>query len=358
MHRFATMACAALLWAGAVLANPSIRFDGTTFRVMGWKAVNPPSGGWGSLFRVVSGDSEDAPPLLGTYSVEDGVLVFRPKWQLGPGLHLIAKFSEPGHEYLPTIADFHTPKPDGVPSTRVERVYPTASDIPANALRMYICFSGPMRRGDAWEHVHLLDSEGRPMEHALLEVELWDPEIKRLTVLFDPGRVKRDLAPRNELGPILEEGKRYSIDVDRGWVDDLGQPLVDGFRKQFRVTADVRNFIDARQWRITTPKAGTRDPLIVIFPNPLDYALALRSLWVKDVKGRVAVENNETEWRFTPDQPWKPGAGKVNISQDLEDVSGNRMSRPFETAMSGFGAIGSKKRPPPAISELPFEIGN
>ncbi len=29
------MACAALLWAGAVLANPSIRFDGTTFRVMG-----------------------------------------------------------------------------------------------------------------------------------------------------------------------------------------------------------------------------------------------------------------------------------------------------------------------------------
>jgi len=345
-----------LLATGIALASPSIRFDGSIFRVAGWKAENPPAAGWGSVFRVIAGDSDDAPPLLGTYSVEDGVLTFRPKWPLGPGLRLLARFTEPGNP-VPYVSEFHTPKPDGVPSTRVERIYPSASDIPANALRMYVCFSGPMRRGDAWDHIHLLDSQGRLMEHALLEQELWDREAKRLTVLFDPGRVKRDLAPRNELGPILEEGKSYAIEIDREWLDDLGQPLVEGFRKSFRVAAEVRTVIDARQWRITLPKAGTRDPLIVTFPKPLDYALALRSLWVKDVTGRTAVDNNETEWRFTPDDPWKPGAGKVTISRDIEDISGNRMGRPFESTLGSFGVIGAK-REPPALSELPFEIVN
>jgi hypothetical protein len=356
MNRLVSIACAALLSAGAALAQTSIRFDGSVFRIVGWKPGNPPADGWGSLFHVAAGTSEDAPPLLGTYSVEEGNLTFRPKWPLGPGLHLIAKFTGTGDKLLPVIQEFNTAKSDGVPSTRVERLYPSSSDIPANALRMYLCFTAPMRRGEAWDHIHLTDSEGHRMEHALLEVELWDPEQKRITVLFDPGRVKRDLAPRNDLGPILEEGKSYSIEVDRDWVDDTGQPLVEGFRKQFRVAAEVRSVIDASKWRITTPKAGTRDPLIVTFPGSLDYALSWPSLWVKGVKGRVSVENHETEWRFTPDANWLPGAGKVTIDQAIEDVSGNRMSRPFESYLGSFGAIGLKKRPPPAISELPFEI--
>jgi hypothetical protein len=51
-----------------------------------------------------------------------------------------------------------------------------------------------MSRGEAYRRVHLLDATGRPINLAFLEIEqeLWDPEGRRLTLLFDPGRVKRD----------------------------------------------------------------------------------------------------------------------------------------------------------------------
>jgi hypothetical protein len=56
-------------------------------------------------------------------------------------------------------------------------------------------------RGEAYEHIKLLDAKGKPLEEVFLELgeELWDPEMKRFTLLFHPGRVKKGLVPREEL---------------------------------------------------------------------------------------------------------------------------------------------------------------
>ena len=51
-------------------------------------------------------------------------------------------------------------------------------------------------------YVHLGDADGRDLPHALLAMppELWDRPRRRLTLLLEPGRIKRGLVPNAELG--------------------------------------------------------------------------------------------------------------------------------------------------------------
>ena len=49
---------------------------------------------------------------------------------------------------------------------------------------------------------------------------------------------------------------------------------------------------------------------MIDFPKPLDYALLQHEIEVTGVRSRGRqrpVERDETEWRFTPDQPWTAG---------------------------------------------------
>jgi len=68
----------------------------------------------------------------------------------------------------------------------------------------------------------------------------------------------------------------------------------------------------------------------VVFPKPLDYALLMRLVEVSGVAGAAAVERNETQWRFTPSQPWRAGDYTLKIDNALEDLAGNRIGRPFD----------------------------
>jgi hypothetical protein len=47
----------------------------------------------------------------------------------------------------------------------------------------------------------------------------------RLTLFIDPGRIKRGVLPLEEVGPALEEGKRYTLMIDRDLKDGTGNPL-------------------------------------------------------------------------------------------------------------------------------------
>jgi hypothetical protein len=48
---------------------------------------------------------------------------------------------------------------------------------------------------------------------------------RRLTLLFDPGRIKRGLRPRADLGSALLAGKRYKLVVGDGMADATGNLL-------------------------------------------------------------------------------------------------------------------------------------
>ena len=66
----------------------------------------------------------------------------------------------------------------------------------------------------------------------------------------------------------------------------------------------------------------------------MNYPLLQRMLQVAGpsgkVAGAIAVERNETVWRFTPRAPWPAGAYRLQIDADLEDVSANRIGQPFD----------------------------
>ena len=144
---------------------------------------------------------------------------------------------------------------------------------------MYVHFSAPMSVGEAYQHVRLRNASGDVVPDAILEVleELWDPERRRLTLLFDPGRIKRDLEPNLTLGLPLRDGESYVLEIDEGWRDGSGRPLAEGFSKTFSVEAVDRASPDTDTWVVRAPAAGSRDPLAIVFPEPLGPITATRS---------------------------------------------------------------------------------
>jgi hypothetical protein len=252
-----------------------------------------------------------------------------------------AESSGPGTSNRPSStrlsADFSPPKRPSRPATTVSRIYPTREQLPENLLRLYIHFSAPMSRGDVYRHIRLLDAKGNPVDTPFLELdeELWTRDGMRFTLLFDPGRIKRGLKPREDLGPVLEAGKSYQLVIDRDWLDAEGNPLKAEFRKPLRVGPPDETSPDPKTWEIRPPAPGSRDPLEVRFPDPIDRALLDRLLVVQDAAGKtlvgkVSVEGEETIWHFAPAVPWKAGDYRLVIGTELEDPSGNSVAQPFE----------------------------
>jgi hypothetical protein len=354
--KLAGLAAALILGAAAAGQSVSIQLQNGTFRVVGWRApASPPAAGWAALFKVYV-DTENVPPMLGAYSVENGSLVFRPQFPLAAGARYRAVFQPPGGAAVQAM--FDGPPRETVATARVERVYPSTDVLPSNQLKLYIFFSAPMSRGEAWDHLHLLDADGTKLEGIFLELdkELWDANNQRLTVWFDPGRIKRGLTSNLNLGPSLEDGKRYTLLLDRDWKDARGVPMVAEFRKAFRGAPSDRIMPDPAQWRITPPRALTSEPLVVDFPEPMDYiglqkALAVSGIRGAPIAGTIAIDRQETRWSFTPRVPWQPGTYRLLVDTTLEDLAANRMGLLFDMDVSlGQENVGFKN------AEVPFTI--
>ena len=176
--------------------------------------------------------------------------------------------------------------------------------------------------------------------------------------MFDPGRVKRGLRPREELGPVLKAGQSYVLAVDTDWPDAAGNRLATGFRKSFRVREPDLSSPDPKTWTIRSPPGKLTRCAEVRFPEPLDRALLPRLISVHDadarlVAGEVSLGEAETLWRFTPVDPWQAGNHCLVIGTELEDIAGNSVARPFEVDAAGpiSGRVTTQ------TVELPFWIG-
>ena len=324
-----------LLYGSAVAialcgAPASIHLDTSgpvaVIKVVGWQNARPAD--CADFTVQVEGGST---PLLGSCRAENGALVFQPRFPLQPGVKYRAEFPAGGASGV-----FEIPRRDEGPPGRVEQVYPTGGVLPENQLKFYVHFSVAMSRAEAYRRIRLLDEAGKPISIPFLEIdeELWDPAGKRLTVFFDPGRVKRDLLPNREVGSPLEEGKGYTLVIDRGWLDARGRPLAEDFRKPFRVGPPDHEPPDLKKWRLTAPRRSD-EPLTIEFPDPMDRALLYSLLEVKErlgrpIEGSIQVDREETRWRFTPRAPWKPGEYILQVGTILEDRAGNTLNKPFE----------------------------
>jgi hypothetical protein len=223
------------------------------------------------------------------------------------------------------------------PVTSVAAVYPTRSELPENLLKFYIHFSQPMSIGNVYDYIHLFHQDGFELDLPFLELgeELWDYDTQRLTLLFDPGRIKTGLVPNLEEGMVLQRGKSYTLKIDSDWQDSEGRPLVNGFEKNFSVGPADTTSPDPYNWKKHWPKADTRETLSIVFHESLDEALLQRLLLVLNedgdvVQGSVSVSDHETRWEFAPEKKWRAGKHRVEIETILEDVAGNSIARPFE----------------------------
>ena len=168
-----------------------------------------------------------------------------------------------------------------------------------------------------------------------IDEELWNPTGTRLTLLFDPGRIKHGLKSREEAGPNLEAGQTYTLTIAKEWKDANGRPMAETFKKTFKAGPINDSPIQPDDWKVTSPTSNGRTPLIIQFPKSLDRSLAERMIMVLDpqkvVEGTVAIAERETKLTFTPAKPWQAGKHSLAIDTSLEDICGNRSARPLKS---------------------------
>ena len=288
---------------------------------------------WNAVLKVSVGP--DQPATLGTYQIADGRIVFEPMFPLDPGRQYHVTYSPPGAAPLTSIVSL--PARNMTPTTTVAQVYPTAETVPENQLRLYIHFSAPMGMKGGLSYIHLFAEDGAEVVDPFLplDAEFFNDDRTRYTVFFDPGRQKRGIAPISEMGRSLTEGKSYTLVVDSEWRDGNGLPLMQQFKRTFKVGPPDEKPLDPKTWKVLAPAAGTRGPLQVAFPEPLDHGLLLRALGVVSPEGQplpgdVVVGESELTWSFTPKAAWTAGAYNIVAFASLEDLAGNRVGRAFE----------------------------
>ena len=289
---------------------------------------------WTTVFKVAIGPDQLA--TVGQYSIEGDRIRFTPMFPLDHGRQYHVTFTPTGGA-PPVTGTVALPPIDTTPTTVVTQVYPSGDLVPENQLRLYIHFSAPMGSRGGLDFVHLLDESGHEVKDPFLplEAEFFNDDRTRYTVFFDPGRQKRGIAPVDQMGRSLTEGKYYTLVVDKEWRDGKGLPLKEAFKHPFKVGPPDERPLDPRAWKIEPPAAGTSAPLVIAFPEPLDHGLLLRALGVlgtnrRPLEGEVTVGPQETVWSFTPIEPWSAGRYNVLALAMLEDLAGNRIGRAFE----------------------------
>lgn len=143
------------------------------------------------------------------------------------------------------------------------------------------------------------------------------------------------MGPNRELGPPLKAGLDYSLVVGSGMVDLAGRPTGKSFCKTFRVTEPVREPIGIDRWVILPPRSHSHQPLELVFPRALDWALLWHTITVaseggRPISGRIAIDQCERRWCFTPASPWVAGLYQICVESSLEDVCGNSLTGAFD----------------------------
>ena len=282
----------------------------------------------GGDVRVFRGDA--ATPLFGSVSKERDTVRFAPVLPFVPGEGYRIEFQQT----------------DGTWSTqrlRVERPHaeaPTAAMLhsdtpfPANALKFYLHFSQPMEQGVFLDRLTLLRQDGSVVSGAFRETELWSPDGKRLTLWLHPGRQKTGVNLNTDEGPVLREGETYTLKLAANWRSAAGVALGKPCTFGIIATAPDNQCPDPQRWKVTAPKAGTRDPLHLLFDEPLDPAMLVSALSVNRGKARLAgavhIAPDARSWSFTPTGMWPAGSYTLEIDPLLEDLAGNNLLGPFE----------------------------
>lgn len=363
-------ACVTFVAAGQT--QPLLKFENGAISVIGLPSATSTTiisdDQWNSILSVYTHEAylkNIDQPVAGKCEWNGDMILFQPAFPFAPGetyhaVFMPKSFSQNAgikNESLCDKAELSFSIPGDVsPVTTVESIYPESASLPENLLRMYIYFSAPMMPGEAYDHIILRRGDGTTVEKAFLVVdqELWDSERKRLTLLFDPGRIKRDLKSNIDLGTPLREGEKYQLVIDSAWRDVYGKALAKSVTRTFSVTSAERTKVSPRRWKVVTPMTGSLGDLVISFDRPMDHALALKHIAIRSQSGVVTGDVqtvSDSVWKFAPYHPWVKGAYVIEISPLLEDVAGNNLNNVFDLDLSKERRVNSLE---PIV--LPFTI--
>jgi hypothetical protein len=215
------------------------------------------------------------------------------------------------------------------------RISPQAKVLPANTLRFYIYFPRPGEAHFDRDHLVLLDDKEQVVRDPFLVLsqELWSLDGHRLTVLMEPGRIKRALGPEPDHDPVLVVGQTYTLVITA-----LGQTA----RYTFRVSDPVIEEIKEIYWRLTSPTVGTLEAAVVHFDRVMDAGGCEDEIVVLTPSGEivqtlVSLAPDGTEAQLIPSHPWRVGEHRLVISERLEDVCGNRLGEALDHDLSAGG---------------------
>jgi len=301
------------------------------------------------------GCCDDRIPVAGRYALENNLLSFTPAFGFDLGGTYVARVR--GLQ-IDELTHFSIAPDNETVLAAVNRIYPSGDVLPENTLRFYIHFSVPMMPGVAFDFIKLRDASGAADAGAFMRFkqELWNEDRTRLTVLIDPGRIKREVATNVELGPALRAGQEYALTVEGGWPSSDGTSTVSGFTKKFRVTDALRTRPDTRRWIANSPCAGSREPLSITLDRSFDRHLLTRALRVETgrserIDGEIEITGAEDEWTFVPLAPWPAGDLLLLANATLEAVAGNN----FRDLLDH---VASQQETDLAESKFPIRIRN
>jgi len=298
---------------------------------------------WKTVFRITVRGADQT--LDGQYEVGKTVVTFAPRFPFAPNVQYIATFDQAAlsrnynEVYLPNASSTMlstTFSPKVIHSApQVVEIYPTGNFLPENLLKFHIRFSSAMTRGEIYDRVKLY-SGSNLIEKAFLIVdeELWDEEMTSVTLMFDPGRIKRGLRANVEMGPPLKAGHQYRLVIESGWPDQYGNETANTMEKKFTCVVADRERPDMNRWVMKSPTAGL-DGLSIDLIEPFDVDVLLYSLRIRNqhgdlVQGKFTALKDQSILVFEPMEAWQGGTYTLECNPLIEDLAGNSIERLFD----------------------------
>jgi len=195
-------------------------------------------------------------------------------------------------------------------------------------LRFYVQFSEPAEAVFDRAQLRLITATSAlvPDAFLMLNEELWSPDGRRLTVLMEPGRIKRGMGSDLTHEPALVPGRSYRLEVATG-----GQV----FFKVFGVLPPAMEPLLETQWHVSWPPAGSRQPLEVAFDRVMDNAIMADEVQVQGpdgvrLAGSQAMTDDSRRLVFRPVNRWEEADYRLVLSRRFEDVCGNRLGEALD----------------------------
>lgn len=238
---------------------------------------------------------------------------------------------------LSSSSDAQADDATGMRHPDIVTVHPSTDEVPANLLRIYVEFSRPMERGHVREAVTVIDHAGELIDGALLAIgrEFWSSDMRRLTLIFDPGRIKTGLLPNLTNGVPLGTARSITLAIGTSMRDGDGSPIAMPFQRTYLIGPDDRAGPDPAAWTLYWDPSNRPAILRVEFDGSIDAMIARRTLRLETADGapvptQLELAPDAGSAMFTPVSSWPIGELRLAIHPTLEDPAGNRIGTSFD----------------------------